>query len=52
MPSETIPHEAMTYLTLYSYNFCWCVRTLRRRDQQGLWQERSPALAAGLTDHI
>ncbi len=45
-------HEAMTYLTLYSYNFCWCVRTLRIRDGQGRWQERSPALAAGLTDHV
>jgi IS1 family transposase len=45
-------HEAMTYLTLYSYNFCWCVRTLRRKDDQGRWQERSPALAAGLTDHV
>jgi hypothetical protein len=22
-------HEAMTYLTLYSYKFCRCVRTLR-----------------------
>jgi hypothetical protein len=28
-------HEAMTYLTLYSYNFCWCVRTLRRKDRHG-----------------
>ena len=28
-------HEAMTYLTLYSYNFCWCVRTLRVKDEQG-----------------
>jgi len=45
-------HEAMTYLTLYSYNFCWCVRTLRIKDQHGHWQERSPALAAGLTDHV
>ena len=24
-------HEAVTYLTLYSYNFCWPVRTLGRR---------------------
>jgi hypothetical protein len=41
-------HEAMTYLTLYSYNFCWRVRTLRVKAEQG----RSPALAAGLTDHV
>lgn len=45
-------HEAMTYLTLYSYNFCWCVRTLRRKNKDGKWQKRSPALAAGLTDHV
>jgi hypothetical protein len=45
-------HEAMTYLTLYSDNFCWCVRTRRRKAEEGRWQERSPALAAGLTDHV
>jgi hypothetical protein len=45
-------HEAMTYLTLYGYNFCWCVRTLRMRDEEGRWQQRTPALAAGLTDHV
>ena len=27
-------HEAMTYYTLYRYNFCWVVRTLRRRDER------------------
>lgn len=45
-------HEAMTYLTQYSYNFCWCVRTLRIKDAQGRWQQRTPAMAAKLTDHI
>jgi IS1 family transposase len=45
-------HEAMTYLTQYSYNFCWCVRTLRVKDEHGHWQKRSPALAAKLTDHV
>ena len=45
-------HEAMTYLTMYSYNFCWCVRTLRIKGEDGRWRERSPALAAGLTDHV
>jgi IS1 family transposase len=45
-------HEAMTYLTLYSYNFCWCVRTLRVKNEQDRWQERTPAQAAGLTDHV
>jgi len=45
-------HEAMTYLTLYSYNFCGCVRTLRVKEEHGRWQQRSPALAAELTDHV
>jgi hypothetical protein len=45
-------HEAMTYLTMSSYNFCWCVRTLRIKDEQGRWQQRTPALAAKLTDHV
>jgi IS1 family transposase len=45
-------HEAMTYLTLYGYNFCWCVRTLRIKDEDGRWQQRSPAMSAGLTDHV
>ncbi len=45
-------HEAATYFTLYSYNFCWPVRTLRVKDERGRWQERTPAMAAGLTDHV
>ena len=45
-------HEAVTYLTLYVYHFCWPVRTLALRDDQGRWQKRSPAMAAGLTDHV
>jgi hypothetical protein len=45
-------HEAMTYFTLYSYNFCWPVRTLRVRSEEGVWQPRTPAMAAGLADHV
>ena len=45
-------HEAVTYFTMYSYNFCWPVRTLRVRDEWGGWRERTPAMAAGLSDHI
>ena len=44
-------HEAMTYFTLYSYNFCWPVRTLRTPREDGCWQRRTPAMAAGLADH-
>jgi IS1 family transposase len=49
---EFSAHEALTYFTLYSYNFCWPVRTLRQRDPQGHWQRRTPAMAAGLADHV
>ena len=45
-------HESMTYFTIYSYNFCWPVRTLADRDEQGRPRQRSPAMAAGLTDHV
>jgi len=45
-------HEALTYFTLYSYNFCWSVRTLRVRDADGRWRQRTPAMAAWLSDHI
>jgi IS1 family transposase len=40
-------HEAVTYFTMYSYNFCWPVRTLRRAGQP-----RTPAMSAGLTGHV
>jgi hypothetical protein len=45
-------HEAMTSFTMFSYNFCWPVRTLRVRDERGRWQQRTPAMVAGLTDHV
>jgi IS1 family transposase len=45
-------HEAMTYFTLYSYNFCWPVRTLRVEVGERQYQPRTPAMAAGFTDHI
>jgi hypothetical protein len=45
-------HEAMTYFTIYSYNFCWPVRTLNERGDGGHWRRRTPAMAAGLADHV
>lgn len=45
-------HEAMTYFTMYSYNFCWPVRTLRVEVSEKQYEQRTPAMAAGLTDHI
>jgi hypothetical protein len=44
-------HEAVSYLTLYSYNFCWPVRPLRRGSRRQGYRPRTPAMAAGLTDH-
>jgi IS1 family transposase len=45
-------HEASTYFTLNSYNFCWPVRTLREPAGEGRWRKRAPAMAAGLADHV
>jgi hypothetical protein len=43
-------HDCATYFVSYCYNFCWAVRTLRVKGEQG-WQARTPAMAAGLADH-
>ncbi len=45
-------HEAVTYLSMFTYNFCWAVRTLRIKNEQGCWESRIPAMAAGLADHL
>jgi IS1 family transposase len=45
-------HEAVTYFTMYSYNFCWPVRTLRVKGPDDVWAPRTPAMVAGLTDHV
>jgi IS1 family transposase len=44
-------HRAVTFFTMYSDNFCWPVRTLRESAGDGRWRRRTPAMAAGLTDH-
>jgi IS1 family transposase len=44
-------HDGATYFVSYSYNFCWPVRTLRLKEG-GAWRGRTPAMAAGLTDHV
>ena len=45
-------HEAVTYYTMYSYNFCWPVRTLRARDSHGRWHDCTAAMSAGFTNHV
>src|SRR3954452_15396449 len=49
---ELALHRAASFFIGYSYNFCWVVRTLRVRGADGSWQMRTPAMAAGLTDHV
>ena len=53
---DWLVHEAVTYFTYYTYNFCWPVRTLARatRDPNGRTRRRprTPAMAAGLSDHV
>jgi hypothetical protein len=46
-------HKACTWLVVLWYNFGWCVRTLRQKVQQQppRYRQRTPAMAAGLTDH-
>lgn len=49
-------HEAVTSFVAFSANFCKPVRTLRQklRRKQGKrkWRQRTPAMAAGLSDHV
>ena len=49
-------HEAVTCFTMFSANFCRPVRTLRQklRRKQGRrkWRQRTPAMAAGLAEHV
>lgn len=45
-------HLAVGYFTCYSYNFCWPVRTLAVRRARHRRQQRTPAMCAGLTDHV
>ena len=44
-------HRAASCFVGYSYNFCCVVRTRRVRGEDGSWIPRTPAMAAGLTDH-
>jgi IS1 family transposase len=44
-------HRSASVLSYFSYNFCWPVRTLRVK-ANSRWQSRTPAMAAGLADHV
>lgn len=45
-------HTAMSWLMVTHYNFCWAHRMLRIRSQDQRYTQRSPAVAAGIADHI
>ena len=49
---DAAAHAAATYFIGYSYNFCWAVRTLEVKDAAGSKQPRTPAMAAGLANHV
>ena len=49
---ELTMHRAASHFIAYSDNFCWPVRTLRVREPAKPWQARTPAMAAGLSDHV
>jgi len=45
-------HNAASFYIAFSYNFCWAVRTLGVVRSDGTCLKRTPAMAAGLTDHV
>jgi IS1 family transposase len=49
-------HEAVTHFVTFSANFCKPVRSLRqrlgRKEGRQKWRPRTPAMAAGLADHV
>src|SRR3954452_14571003 len=52
LSKDLVLHRAASSFIGYSYDFCWPVRTLRVREPEGPWQARTPAMAAGLSDHV
>lgn len=45
-------HAAVSAFVAFSYNFCWAVRTLRQGSRRTGYRRRTPAMAAGLADHV
>lgn len=45
-------HVAMSWLMVTHYNFCWANRMLRVSVGKQRYTRRSPAMAAGIVDHI
>ena len=49
---RTDRHEALSWIGAVRYNFHHPHRTLRQRTEEGRWQQRSPAMAAGIAEHL
>jgi IS1 family transposase len=45
-------HNAVTKFSMYAYNFCWPVRTLRTKGEDGKYSPQTPAMTAGLANHV
>ena len=45
-------HDWMSWITALRYNFHHAHRSLRQRQEDGQWWQRTPAMAAKLIDHI
>ena len=45
-------HNAVSRFSMYAYNFCWPVRTLRAQNEDGSYRPQTPAMVAKLTDHV
>jgi hypothetical protein len=45
-------HNAVTKFSMYAYNFCWPIRTLRTKEEDGCYRAQTPAMAAKLADHV
>jgi hypothetical protein len=50
--SITPKRAALMWGASVCYNFCLRVGTLLIKDKDRQWRGRTPALAAGLTDHV
>ena len=49
---RTDRHDALSWISAVRYNFHHPHRSLRPRTEEGRWQQRSPAMAAGIADPL
>ena len=49
---RTDRHDALSWIGAVRYNFHHPHRSLRQPTQEGRWQQRSPAMVAGIVDRL